>query len=89
MYYCYSIIGLVSIVTMYDFPDSSAIFDIFEVGHANSHILVRNHLATPKLAIFEQWRPDWRSGGRQFGNLAIFGIIFIFLWETILKKINA
>ena len=26
------------------------------------------YLATPKLAIFEQWRPDWRSGGRQFGD---------------------
>ena len=38
---------------MYDFPDSSAIFDIFEVGLANSHILVTNHLDTPKLAIFE------------------------------------
>ena len=43
----------VGLSTMYDFPDSSAIFDIFEVGLANSHILVTNHLDTPKLAIFE------------------------------------
>ena len=57
---------------MYDFPDSSAIFDIFEVGLANSHISVPNHLATPKLAIFEYWRPNWRSGGRQFANLALW-----------------
>ena len=57
---------------MYDFDDSSDIFETFEVGLANSHILVTNHLATHKLAIFEQWRPDWRSGGRQFANLAIF-----------------
>ena len=38
--------------TMYDFDDSSAIFETFEVGLANSHILVTNHLATSKLAIF-------------------------------------
>ena len=48
------------LITMYDFPNSTDIFGIFEVRLANSHILVRNHLATPKLAIFEQWRPDWR-----------------------------
>ena len=58
--------------TMYDFDDSSAIFETFEAGHAKSLILVTNDLATPKLAIFEQWRPDWRSGGRQFTKLAIF-----------------
>ena len=45
--------------TMYDFDDSSDIFELFEVGLANSHILVTNHLDTPKLPIFEQWRPDW------------------------------
>ena len=39
--------------TMYDFDDSTDIFDIFEVGLANSHILIINHLDTPKLAIFE------------------------------------
>ena len=64
---------------MYDFPDSSAIFDIFEVGIANSHISVPNHLATPKLAIFEYWRHNWRSGGRQFANLAIFANIPLFI----------
>ena len=58
--------------TMYDFDDSSDIFETFEVGLANSHIFVSNHLATFKLAIFEPWRPHWRCGGRQFTNLAIF-----------------
>ena len=43
---------------MYDFPNSTDIFEIFEVGLANSHILVTNHLDTPKLPIFEQWRLD-------------------------------
>ena len=57
-------------LTMYDFPDSTDIFEIFEVGLANSHILVTNHLPASKSPIFDQWRPDWRSGGRQFANLA-------------------
>lgn len=63
---------------MYDFTIFTDIFEIFEAGLANSHILFTNHLATPKLAIFEQWRPDWRSGGRQFANLAIFANILPF-----------
>ena len=63
---------------MYDFPNSADIFEIFEVGLANSHILVTNHLATPKLAIFELCRPDWRSGSPQFVNLAIFANILPF-----------
>ena len=45
--------------TMYDFDDSTDIFETFEVGLANPHFLVTNHLATPKLAIFEYWRPNW------------------------------
>ena len=45
--------SLDGIDTMYEFPNSTDIFEIFEVGLANSHILVTNHLDTPKLAIFE------------------------------------
>ena len=39
--------------TMYDFPDSTDIFEIFEVMLANYHILGENHLATTNLAILE------------------------------------
>ena len=38
--------------TMYDFADSTDIFEIFVVLLAKSHILAKNHLATLKLAIF-------------------------------------
>ena len=61
---------------MYDFDDSSDIFEIFEVGLVNWQILVSNDLAIPNLANFGYWRPDWRSGGRQFANLAIFVNIY-------------
>ena len=56
---------------MYDLPDSSAIFDIFEVGLANSHILVTNHLDTPKLAIFEQWRQVCKYKANRFGEYLV------------------
>ena len=58
--------------TMYDFDDSTDIFEIFEVGLANSHILVGNDLATTNLAIFGYWRPHWRFGSRHFAKLAIW-----------------
>ncbi len=65
--------------TMYDFPDSTDIFEIFEVGFANSHIFVINQLATTNLAIFEHWRPDWQSGGRQIANLALFVNVLLYV----------
>ena len=66
------------VFTMYDFDDSTDIFEIFVVGLANSHMLVTNHLATPKLVIFEQWRPDWiwRSPVRQFGDFCEYFAIY-------------
>ena len=71
---------------MYDFPNSTDIFEIFEVELANSHILVTNHLATPKLEIFEQWRPDWRSGGRQFGDFCEYFAIF-WLYQSEMARV--
>ena len=57
---------------MSDFHDFGLTFEIFVVLLIKSHILAKIHLATPKLAIFEQCRPDWRSGGRQFAYLVLF-----------------
>ena len=66
-------------LTMLYFHDSTDIFEIFEVGLANSLILATNHLATPNLPIFEHWRHDWRSGGPKIANLALFMNIWLFL----------